>query len=59
METARKAFNDTLSAAEFWYEIVPEQARSQLQQLKNARDIAQKLLKVLINQLLFFSSSAE
>ena len=61
METARKTFNDTLSAAGSDDTVVPEQARSQFaQQLKNARDIAQKALEGAYQSIApLLSSSAE
>ena len=61
METARKTFNDTLSAAGSDDTVVPEQARSQFaQQLKNARDIAQKALESAYKSIApLLSSSAE
>lgn len=61
METARKTFNDILSAAGSDDTVVPEQARSQFaQQLKNARDIAQKALEGAYQSIApLLSSSAE
>ena len=46
METARKAFNESLSSLGSDDTVVPEQPRAQFaQQIKSARDIAQKALE--------------
>ena len=61
METARKAFNETLSSLGSDDTVAPEQPRAQFaQQLKNARDIAQKALEGAYQSIApLLSSSAE
>ena len=61
METARKAFNESLSSLGSDDTVVPEQPRAQFaQQIKSARDIAQKALEGAYQSIApLLSSSAE
>lgn len=61
METARKAFNESLSSLGSDDTVVPEQPRAQFaQQIKSARDIAQKALEGAYQSIVpLLSSSAE
>lgn len=60
METARKAFNETLSSLGSDDTVVPEQPRAQFaQQIKSARDIAKQALEKAYEAISPYTSSSD
>ena len=60
METARKAFNETLSSLGSDDTVVPEQPRAQFaQQIKSGRDIAKQALENAYEAISPYTSSSD